>query len=1007
MKFQTKHAIAPVAGYVGAKTRAVLNTMGGTTGGTGGVIVPTGTNVSVALSYDNPASGTIISGQAIADLAHFTFSNPTGTEAKVTNLVFARTGVSNDITLSNIYLYNGGARLTDAAAVSNGKITFNDSSGLFTIPAGGMKTIAVKADIYGTNTSGQIIGVSLSSAKSGATDIAGAYPVVGNNHSIASSGTIAAASWGTVVNPSTTPELQVGLVMWQDNVTISERSVNLSNFTLRQIGSVGTSDLASFQLFIDGVQFGATVPAMDANGYVTFTSATPKLIATGSHTIKMVGDIVGGSTKTFSWHLQQASDAAFVDSQLGATILSTVGTAVFSDRTTTTSTINSTTGGSLSIVKATDSPSGNVVLNGSNVLLAKYTLKAIGESMKIETIDVGNAASTSATYTLRNGALYADGAQVGSTKAIKGGSTPDTAFTLGSSLIVVPGTPVTLEVRADIYNSGTTGGTLVAGYTIQAEIMIPANGYKKMASQLYNSSATSEYAGTELTVASGSISGSKNSSYGSRTVVKPQTAYKIGSFTVTAADSETINLNTVNVDFVKASAPSVGLASGDVTDLYVVYGTKQTTTKTTADVTTVSTSANAFSINETLAPNASMTFDIYGTLNTSIGDNDTVITSLYVSGLTADSGETAAITEVSGQTISFASGTMSAAVTTDSEIKLLVGNTTPKIASFRFTAINDTFTLTDMGLTVEASQNGVDAIAAGAIRNFVLKSSGMADKIVTLTSATTATSTGMTLTIPANDSNGKTVDVYAYLNDVGISAATSSANVKVTLASYKSRTSTGEIYNGGGVFAAGQNQYVMKSIPTIALVSLPSTVLQAGTQTLSKFSITPDAAGTIGWKQLIFSVAKSASGPTITGTSTLALYRGSSCNTLVTGTFATSTIVSQATEATDILPANSGKIHFVAGAEQELSATETYCLTANVQGTLTSKYITTSIAAPSGYVAPNAYANIAGTFGTATNPSLVWTDRSSNSHGVTTPDWDNDYKVLNLPTATQTLTGSS
>ena len=138
------------------------------------------------------------------------------------------------------------------------------------------------------------------------------------------------------------------------------------------------------------------------------------------------------------------------------------------------------------------------------------------------------------------------------------------------------------------------------------------------------------------------------------------------------------------------------------------------------------------------------------------------------------------------------------------------------------------------------------------------------------------------------------------------------------------------------------------------------------------------------------------------------IYRGSSCSTLVDGTFATTTINTAVnTEATDILSSGSGKIHFVATNEQELSVGETYCLNANIAGTLTAgKFITTSIAAPSGYVAPNAYATIAGTFGTAGNASFVWSDRSSNSHSVLTPDWNNDYKVLNLPTSTQTLTGS-
>ena len=65
--------------------------------------------LSVALSTDTPASGYIIGGQATADLAHFVFSG-SGTLNSVT---LQRTGISDQNTLSNVYLYNGNTRLTD------------------------------------------------------------------------------------------------------------------------------------------------------------------------------------------------------------------------------------------------------------------------------------------------------------------------------------------------------------------------------------------------------------------------------------------------------------------------------------------------------------------------------------------------------------------------------------------------------------------------------------------------------------------------------------------------------------------------------------------------------------------------------------------------------------------------------------------------------------------------------------------------------------------------------
>ena len=146
--WQASAGITPAAGYFGKKSQAAFAAMGGGTVGSGsGTVVPTGTALSVMKSVDSPANTALIAGQAVADIAHFTFSNPTGTEAKITSLVFDRTGVSNDATFANIFLYNGGTRITDAASVSSAKITFNDAGGILTVPANSTVTISVRADI--------------------------------------------------------------------------------------------------------------------------------------------------------------------------------------------------------------------------------------------------------------------------------------------------------------------------------------------------------------------------------------------------------------------------------------------------------------------------------------------------------------------------------------------------------------------------------------------------------------------------------------------------------------------------------------------------------------------------------------------------------------------------------------------------------------------------------------------------------------------------------------------
>ena len=78
----------------------------------------------------------LVQGQGIGDLGDYVFANPTATPINVTTLTFNRTGVSNDATLNNVYLYNGATRITDSAGVNNSTFSFSNPAGIFTVPAG-------------------------------------------------------------------------------------------------------------------------------------------------------------------------------------------------------------------------------------------------------------------------------------------------------------------------------------------------------------------------------------------------------------------------------------------------------------------------------------------------------------------------------------------------------------------------------------------------------------------------------------------------------------------------------------------------------------------------------------------------------------------------------------------------------------------------------------------------------------------------------------------------------
>ncbi len=1017
-KFQASQGISPSTGYFGSITRAKLSAMSSatvttTTGSTttttttttttlpsgctstagwspttgalcatGAATVSAGTDMVV--TQGAMTTGALIQGQAIGSLAMFTFTNRTGAEATVKTLSFNRTGVSNDNTLVNVYLYDGVKRLTDSASVSSGVINFNTPSGIFTVPAMSSKTITVKADILST-ANGQIVGVTLASG-SGSLGALSGLPIAGPTQSIASA-TLAGANFAAATTPgAATIDPQDGYVMWQNVLSVTTRALNMSSLSFRQIGSVNSSDLRNFKLYVDGVQVGTTVAALDSASYITFDmSGNPVKLATGNRTLKLVGDIVGGSNRNFTMSLRQVGDVMLVDSELGQPVLPQANSTTFSARETGQQDISQ---GTISITKKATSLSGNVTKDSTNIVLASYEVKASGESMKVENLRVGIVSGTATVGSLRNAALFVDGAQVGSTISIATttGTTQYSEVSLGSSLVVVPGTPRTLEIRADIYDNDGTN-SVVAGTTLTARILAGVTNVQRMTSLNYVANTLVD--GNQLTVTEGSLTASKNATYSdAQTTVVPRTAFKLGSWNLVAGDSEGVTLNAINVN-IRQNGTTDALIT-DMNDIFVKYGTKTSSVKSSVSAT------STWSINETLASNANIPVEVYATLNSGIRAASTTIATLYVEGTTLASAQSKNSAYTTGQTLTVQAGSVVSSFVNDSTVaeRLLVGATSGnKMASFKIVATNDSYTITDLALKVDSAN------AAGSISKLTLKSSGMTDVDV-LFNGLIATSSGLSITVPANDVAGKVIDVYATTNSVGAGAATSSySSLRVTLEGFKTTNSAG-VQAEDGTDRNANDMYVAKTVPTISSTPVSGTLAAGANKAIANFTVTADPKGTIEWSKVVISVSKTTA-LDIGATSTMKLY--DSNNTEIAGTFATTTgALVGGLDALDNLA--SGKLVFVPNAVESITTSKTYTLKTTMGAPATGyNYISTSIEnLTSTKSAGNTNAVASGAAGSSA-ASFIWSDLSSQSHTTSTADWFNDYKVKSLPVDTGTL----
>jgi len=919
-------AIAMSSGIMNARVAGQLNPTGSTVN-----IPPVSGNLSVSAASDMPVARTLVKGEAVSDLAHFTFYG-TGT---VTAVTLKRFGVSADATLNNVYLFDGSTRLTDSASVSSGStINFTSNSGLFTV--NGSKTIAVRADILSTAAAGETVGVQLTSAMSGSNSVGGA-PISGNLHTVATA-TLATVALGAVTQSgATNPGTDINV--WQSTATVSTRDVLMTRLALRQVGSIVSADVNNFKLFVDGVQV-ATASSLDSNGYVTFSFS--KALTTGNRTLKVTADVIGGSGRNVEFSLRGAYDISVTDTQYNAGVTATAS--AFPLDAGATFNISA---GSMTVVKATDSQSANVTLGATDQSLAKYTFTAYGEQIKVETLRVGviTTGGVVTEHTLRNVRILVNGLQVGSTTNVPAAATfasgAGTQFT--TNFTVVPGTPATVEIRGDIVDSNGTDNIAAGTVTAVQALLIGGtaanNAIPQVSLGTLDVPTADNTLGNSLTIAAGSMSLTQQSTYAAQTIVAPQTAYKIGAFNLTGNSTEAVNLNTLEVDFNGSATEATVL-----TDVYVKYGTQ-----TTAVKGTVTEADNTWSISRTLAINETMPVEVYATISSGLSTS-TIQTLLTVTGITASSGLTkyADINSdatkdagFAGQIITgAANGTLTATADATTPDSALVDDSgTVTTAAFKFAAVNDSFTITDMTVTLAD---------ASAVATVTLMDGGVAVTGGSKPGATTLTFSG--LNIPVTSNVNKVISVQLTMSPVGVGAGTAGSSLLTTLTSFTARSSNGTSDVSGNDAGpsiendpAGNIMYVYHSVPTITNVTLPDlSSLAAGTKVVSKFTVSSGGTGAISWQKLVFTVARA-----IGGVDTLATTQlwNSDTNTQISGTVAY-------TGGIEADNGTAGTIIFVANSEQAVSGAKTYELRTTIAGTVgTGDYISVKIAQPSTFAA--------------------------------------------------------
>ena len=523
-----------------------------------------GSGLSITLASDNPeatsilsdGAGTALDGQALIPALKLNFTAAADGDVKVKTLKLTRSGISADSDIDNAYLYDGDdivARLAEMQSIADKVITFSDSSGLFTVPAGATKSILVRFDLNRESTSGKTIGLKLASTDdvtaAAEAAISGSFPMMGNMMSTATVTDFGAvqitriADNSTAVDPGT-----AGFTAAHYQVTPSNQDMELQYLKLRMIGSASVSDLSNIQLYDSSNLLGTE--ELDSDGYVTFDLTDSPLEISSSQTknLYVKVDVDSGSTRTFYFSIEKGADAIVYETEYGIYLRPKSGSAVgtFTTQSSSQVTVGS---GSLTVGKTSDSPTGNIADGATNITFAKYSLKATGESIKVSNIGYYCEGSDTTDY-IDNVKIMIDGTQQGTTDTTILCDKHATAAGTGTTTVnftVPEGETKYLTLVGD-----TADATLATDATIAFTLNIGSSNGQRMSSLGTIDVPASNTDGNTLTVKAGTVVSSKNSGMGDYDGANPlgvvgAEAVKIGSFNITAGAGEDVDITKITL----------------------------------------------------------------------------------------------------------------------------------------------------------------------------------------------------------------------------------------------------------------------------------------------------------------------------------------------------------------------------------------------------------------------------------------------------------------------------
>lgn len=949
-------------------------------GGTIPIVVGSAT---VSLANDNPLSGTVV--KNAARYAFLKVNITAGSDAAASvKLEVQRSGLSVNADFSSIAFLDGVVQIGNTKTLNSDSKCLSDS---IVVPAGTTRSITVAGNMYSTLSAGTAV-LSIIGIPSTGSVIA-SLPIVGNPMSLSNAVAIGTATGergaydpnlGGVNTSKEIGTTAYTFLSYKLTASTEDQQVEYIRFTNQ--GSIAATDLTNVKLYVDNAFY---VNGTMNGDYAEFNLSTnPVTIVKGySKEFSLVADIVGGSGRTIDFDIDKVTDVAIKGKTYGYYITPTA--ALNGGNTITVS------AGKLTISKSNVVAVGNITEGQSNVALGSWNLKAQGESVEISALqfDIAMTGST-ATTAITNCALYSS-SNTAVTGAVDPATTGVVAFT---DTVTVPVGDNVYTLKCNLSTAFTNGNTI----TVSADLDTASYWVVKgtVTGDSITEAPTTDIAANVQTLQAGSLVAYTSTTPVAQSLVAGTSQALFANLLFDATGSgEDVRITQIVI----TNTPVTAIAY-DVTNIKLyVNGVALSVVNNGAEDTASTAESYTFNLSGsdaiTIPKGGTVVVQVKGDISASATAGDHVFDLSTVTAQGVSTGTTVASAQAgvgAGQAMTVVSNgllTTSLDSSTPQSALVAAGSTGVTLLVMNMEATYEDVELDSIMLTRENSVTAASSTANDYAKLYLYDEDGtkIVEAVPTAVDMYTITVPNSAFVVTNEDSDGRKLYVKADLAYIGTGLpGTSGHQLGWSVATTASVIATGK-ESGQGITEAGTANgtsvfYVYKSVPTVAMVALPTTVLANGTAIISKFSVTADAKGAIDLREVTFTVAT-----TSCTVSSMKLYD------VTSGEVELNATAVQA-NGSDIV-----NIVFDAAYVRTISAgaTKTFVLKGTVTNAGTAgDSVVTSLNGDSAVIANNMYPTTYALATADTNGEFIWSDRSASSHSATTADWTNGYLVSGL-----------